>query len=258
MSPTAEAEGTEVGPVRLHDNACIVSEATNIAKLGENGTGGGVQPSELINPEVVKGAQARDGKIAHRARRKGDEGGRTPSIAGNTPVDLDRAPNEIDAALEKSVPKGKVFLVEEAKKIANSVRERVNRCEDIECRLSSPEEGTKGKPEDFGRVRRREQVVGRDSPEKGSRGRRLADTDTSPRVAGPDGVSASGVRKMTEREMDMPEISRTTVLRGPTDEDSPLPRGGRGRQREEKLAKPNVRNNEESIASHHATEIWVI
>ena len=92
----------------------------------------------------------------------------------------------------------------------------------------------------------------------GSRGRRLAHPNPSPRVTGPDGVSASGVREETEREVDMPKSSRTSMLRGAANEDDPLPISQGGTQREEKLAEPKVRNDKEGFAGYHAPEIRVM
>ena len=76
-----------------------------------------------------------------------------------------------------------------------------------------------------------------------SRGRRLANTNPSPRVAGPDSVGASGTREVTKREMDVPKIDKSVMLGRVADEDSSLQRNGGEGQREEKLAKPEVRDD---------------
>ena len=56
MNPAAETHGTEVGPVGLRYNTSVVAETTKITKGGENSSGGGVEPGELVDPKVVKGA----------------------------------------------------------------------------------------------------------------------------------------------------------------------------------------------------------
>ena len=75
MSPAAETHGAEVGPVGLRYNTSVVAETTEILKEGENGSGGGVDPSELVDPKVVDGTKAKNGNITRRARGKRNESG---------------------------------------------------------------------------------------------------------------------------------------------------------------------------------------
>ena len=91
-----------------------------------------------------------------------------------------------------------------------------------------------------------------------TRERGFADTDPGPRVTRPDGMRASGPRELTNREMDAPKIGRSVMLGRVADEGSSLQRTGREGQREEKLAKPEVRDDKKGFAGYHAPEVRVM
>ena len=67
----------------------------------------------------------------------------------------------------------------------------------------------------------------RDAPKEGSWGRSFADPNRGPRVAGPDGMGASGLRQMSERKMSAPKIKRSAMLNRIASEASSRERAGR-------------------------------
>ena len=71
-------------------------------------------------------------------------------------------------------------------------------------------------------------------------------------------MGASGLRKMTKREMDAPKTERSAMLGRVAGEGSSIDRTGRKGQREEELAEPEVRNDKEGFAGYHAPEIRVM
>ena len=52
----------------------------------------------------------------------------------------------------------------------------------------------------------------RDATEKGSGNGRIANPNSSPRIAGPDSMGASGLRQMSERKVSAPKTKRSAVL----------------------------------------------
>jgi hypothetical protein len=71
-------------------------------------------------------------------------------------------------------------------------------------------------------------------------------------------MGASGLRKMAKREMSAPKVERSAMLKGIASESSSPKRAGRGGQREEELAEPEMRDDEKGFASNHAPEIRVM
>ena len=71
-------------------------------------------------------------------------------------------------------------------------------------------------------------------------------------------MGAGGLRKMTKREMGAPKIERSAMLERIASESSSPERAGRGGQREEELAEPEMRDDEQGFASYHAPEIRVM
>jgi hypothetical protein len=91
-----------------------------------------------------------------------------------------------------------------------------------------------------------------------ARERRFANTNPSPRVARPNSVGASGPRELAEREMDAPKVSRSVMMRRVAREGSSLGSTRRKRNRKEELAKPEVRNDKQGFAGHHASEVRIV
>ena len=56
-------------------------------------------------------------------------------------------------------------------------------------------------------------------------------------------MGASGLRKMAKRKMGAPQIKRSAMLERIASENSSPERAGRGGQREEELAEPEVRDD---------------
>ena len=52
----------------------------------------------------------------------------------------------------------------------------------------------------------------RDATKEGSGNRRFADPNSGPRVAGPDGMGANGLRQVSKREVSVPKVKRPAVL----------------------------------------------
>ena len=52
----------------------------------------------------------------------------------------------------------------------------------------------------------------RDATEKGSRNGRIANPNSSPRIAGPDSMGANGLRQVSKRKMSAPKAKRSAVL----------------------------------------------
>ena len=91
-----------------------------------------------------------------------------------------------------------------------------------------------------------------------ARKRRFADTNPSPRVARPNSVGTSGPRELAEREMDAPKVSRSVMVRRVAREGSSLGSTRRRGNRKEELAKPEMRNDEQGFAGHHASKVRIV
>jgi hypothetical protein len=55
----------------------------------------------------------------------------------------------------------------------------------------------------------------------GTRSGGLTNPNSSPRIAGPDSMSASGLRKMAKGKVSAPQVKRSTVVRRIASKDSP-------------------------------------
>ena len=98
----------------------------------------------------------------------------------------------------------------------------------------------------------------RGATKEGSWGRSFADPNRGPRVAGPDGMGASGLRQMSKREVSTPKVKRPAMLSRVAGEVRPPQGAGVAEQRIEKFAEPEVRNDEEGIGRYHALELGVM
>jgi hypothetical protein len=63
---------------------------------------------------------------------------------------------------------------------------------------------------------------------------------------------------MAEREMDAPKVSRSVMVKRVAREGSSLRSTRRKRNRKEKLAKPEVRDDKQGFAGYHASEVGVV
>ena len=95
----------------------------------------------------------------------------------------------------------------------------------------------------------------RDATKEGSGNRRFADPNSGPRVAGPDGMGANGLGQVSKREVSTPKVKRPAMLSKVASEVRPPEGAGKARQRIEKFAEPEMRNDEEGIGSYHALEL---
>jgi hypothetical protein len=95
-------------------------------------------------------------------------------------------------------------------------------------------------------VEGRDGGVGRGASRTRKRG--LANTYAGPWVARPDSMGASGSRELTEREVNTPEIDRSLMVGGIAKDDSSVEDSRGGGDGEEKLAEPEVRDNEQGFA----------
>ena len=91
-----------------------------------------------------------------------------------------------------------------------------------------------------------------------ARKRRFTDTDSSPRVARPNGMGTNGPRELAERKMGAPKVSRSMMVRRVAREGSSLGSARRRGNRKEELAKPEMRNDEQGFAGHHASEVRIV
>ena len=91
-----------------------------------------------------------------------------------------------------------------------------------------------------------------------TRERGLADTDPGPRIARPDGMRSSGPRKLTNREMDTPEIDSSEMVGRVARDEGSIESYRGGGNGEEELTEPEVRDNKESLTRYHASEIGVM
>jgi len=63
---------------------------------------------------------------------------------------------------------------------------------------------------------------------------------------------------MAKREMDAPKVDRSVIMERVAGEGSSLRSTRRKRQRKEKLAKPEVRDDKQGFAGYHASEVGVV
>ena len=91
-----------------------------------------------------------------------------------------------------------------------------------------------------------------------TRERGFADTDPGPRVTRPDGMRASGPREQTNREMDTPKIDRSVMVGRVARDEGSVGNNRRGGNGEEKLTKPEVRDDKKGFAGYHASEVRVM
>ena len=63
---------------------------------------------------------------------------------------------------------------------------------------------------------------------------------------------------MAKRELDAPKVDRSVMMKRVAGEGSSLRSTRRKRQRKEKLAKPEVRDDKQGFAGYHAPEVGVM
>ena len=91
-----------------------------------------------------------------------------------------------------------------------------------------------------------------------TRERGFADTDPGPRVTRPDGMRSGGPRELTDREMDTPEIDSSEMVGRVARDEGSIGNNRGGGNGEEELTKPEVRDDKESFARYHASEVRVM
>ena len=71
-------------------------------------------------------------------------------------------------------------------------------------------------------------------------------------------MSAGSPREMAEGEVDTPKCNRAEMMEGVAEEGSSLEGRRRKRERDEELAKPEVRDDKQGFAGYHASEVGVV
>ena len=71
-------------------------------------------------------------------------------------------------------------------------------------------------------------------------------------------MGTSGPRELAEREMDAPKIGRSMMMERVAREDGSIGSDRRGGNGKEELAKPEVRNDKQGFAGHHASEVRIV
>jgi hypothetical protein len=160
--------------------------------------------------------------------------------------------------VEKGKTDTKVDAVSVPEEISEGVELRFDGHEDVERVLSMTKvlfEGDVKKLSERICARNRDK---RDAMEERARERGFADTDPSPRVTRPDGMSASGPRELTKRKVNAPKIDRSVMVKGVAKNESSIGGSRGGGDGEEELAEPEVRDDKQSFARNHALEVRVM
>jgi hypothetical protein len=63
---------------------------------------------------------------------------------------------------------------------------------------------------------------------------------------------------MAEGEVDTPKFNRSEMMEGVAEEGSSLEGRRRKRERDEELAKPEVRDDKQGFAGYHASEVGIV